>query len=72
MAVSYTLQRCVEGFYLTGIFVFCLFLTGACALSTADFDPYTPNSNPNRNILCGSTIVISYEGRTASCTVLDL
>ncbi|KAI9010759.1 RlpA-like double-psi beta-barrel-protein domain-containing protein-containing protein, partial [Hyaloraphidium curvatum] len=42
-----------------------------CAISGADFDPYTPGGNPNRNSLCGSCITISYQGRSASCTLQD-
>lgn len=42
-----------------------------CALSPADFDASSPGGNPNANTLCGSCVTISYQGKTATCTVMD-
>jgi expansin (peptidoglycan-binding protein) len=56
--------------------------TGACgqthtdadfvvALSKYDFDPYTPDGNPNHNTLCGKYIRVSYNGKTVDVMVVD-
>ncbi len=41
------------------------------ALSYADFDPYTPNGNPNNNSLCGKKLRASYNGKSVDVTVVD-
>ncbi|KAH6615969.1 RlpA-like double-psi beta-barrel-protein domain-containing protein-containing protein [Chaetomium sp. MPI-SDFR-AT-0129] len=41
------------------------------ALSHADFDPSTPNSNPNNNPLCGRRLRASFSGRNVDVTVVD-
>ncbi|KAL2158773.1 hypothetical protein VTH06DRAFT_3964 [Thermothelomyces fergusii] len=41
------------------------------ALNHVDFDPYTPNGNPNNNSLCGRRIRVSYGGRSVDVTVVD-
>jgi expansin (peptidoglycan-binding protein) len=41
------------------------------ALSHADFDPSTPNGNPNNNPLCGRRLRASYLGKTVDVTVVD-
>ncbi|KAL1836444.1 hypothetical protein VTJ49DRAFT_5144 [Mycothermus thermophilus] len=41
------------------------------ALSYADFDPHTPNGNPNRNTQCGRRARISYQGRITDVTIVD-
>ncbi|AEO59689.1 hypothetical protein MYCTH_2119829 [Thermothelomyces thermophilus ATCC 42464] len=41
------------------------------ALSHADFDPSTPNGNPNNNPLCGRRLRASYAGRSVDVTVVD-
>ncbi|KAL2118849.1 hypothetical protein VTJ04DRAFT_5808 [Mycothermus thermophilus] len=41
------------------------------ALNAADFDPYTPNGNPNRNSLCGRRIRANYNGKSVEVTVVD-
>ena len=38
------------------------------AVASPDFDPYTPNGNPNRNSLCGR--YISVTGPKGTITVL--
>ncbi|AEO68335.1 uncharacterized protein THITE_52547 [Thermothielavioides terrestris NRRL 8126] len=41
------------------------------ALSHADFDPSTPNGNPNENPLCGKKLRAAYNGKTVDVTVVD-
>ncbi|KAL2266746.1 hypothetical protein VTJ83DRAFT_6098 [Remersonia thermophila] len=41
------------------------------ALSYADFDPHTPNGNPNRNTQCGRRVRISYQGRITDVAIVD-
>ncbi|KAK4148592.1 RlpA-like double-psi beta-barrel-protein domain-containing protein-containing protein [Chaetomidium leptoderma] len=41
------------------------------ALNHVDFDPYTPNGNPNNNSLCGRRIRASYGGKSVDVTVVD-
>ncbi|KAH6623184.1 RlpA-like double-psi beta-barrel-protein domain-containing protein-containing protein [Chaetomium tenue] len=41
------------------------------AMSHADFDPSTPNGNPNNNPLCGRRIRASYAGKSVDVTVVD-
>jgi hypothetical protein len=41
------------------------------ALSHADFDPSTPNGNPNNNPLCGRRLRASYNGKSVEVTVVD-
>ncbi|KAL2152800.1 hypothetical protein VTH82DRAFT_3955 [Thermothelomyces myriococcoides] len=41
------------------------------ALNAADFDPYTPNGNPNNNSLCGRRLRVSYNGKSVDVTVVD-
>ncbi len=41
------------------------------ALSYVDFDPYTPNGNPNNNSLCGKKLRASYSGKSVDVTVAD-
>lgn len=37
----------------------------------ADFDPSTPNGNPNANSLCGKTITVTSGGNSVSCVISD-
>jgi expansin (peptidoglycan-binding protein) len=41
------------------------------ALNYVDFDPHTPNDNPNNNDLCGRRIRASYNGKTVEATIVD-
>lgn len=41
------------------------------ALNAADFDPSTPNGNPNNNPLCGRRIRASYNGKSVDVTLVD-
>ncbi|KAL2143393.1 hypothetical protein VTI28DRAFT_10507 [Corynascus sepedonium] len=41
------------------------------ALSHVDFDPHTPNGNPNHNSLCGRRLRASYSGKSVEVTVVD-
>ncbi|CAG8504890.1 12210_t:CDS:1 [Ambispora gerdemannii] len=41
------------------------------ALAAPDFDPSTPNGNPNKNTLCGKRIRIYYNGKQVEGTVQD-
>ncbi|CAG8526087.1 11848_t:CDS:2 [Ambispora leptoticha] len=41
------------------------------ALNAPDFDPSTPNGNPNKNSLCGRQIRICYNGKTVVATIED-
>ncbi|KAI1815281.1 RlpA-like double-psi beta-barrel-protein domain-containing protein-containing protein [Poronia punctata] len=41
------------------------------AISTALFDPQTPNGNPNNNALCGRQIQINRDGRSVVVAVED-
>ncbi|KAK4131313.1 hypothetical protein BT67DRAFT_388670 [Trichocladium antarcticum] len=41
------------------------------AMSAVNFDPHTPNGNPNNNALCGRRIRASYNGRSVVVTVVD-
>ncbi|KAK4235238.1 hypothetical protein C8A03DRAFT_36924 [Achaetomium macrosporum] len=40
-------------------------------MSHADFDPSTPNGNPNNNPLCGKRLRASYNGKNVDVTVID-
>ncbi|KAK3690169.1 RlpA-like double-psi beta-barrel-protein domain-containing protein-containing protein, partial [Podospora appendiculata] len=41
------------------------------ALNWEQFDPATPNGNPNDNTLCGSQIQANYNGNSVVVTVVD-
>ncbi|KLU82246.1 hypothetical protein MAPG_01320 [Magnaporthiopsis poae ATCC 64411] len=41
------------------------------ALNKADFDPYTPGGNPNKNTLCGKKMRVSYGGKSVDVTLRD-
>ncbi len=41
------------------------------ALSAVNFDPHTPNGNPNNNDLCNRRIRASYNGRSVEVKVVD-
>lgn len=41
------------------------------ALATADFDPSTPDSNPNHNTLCGKRVTVCREAKCVTVTVED-
>jgi expansin (peptidoglycan-binding protein) len=41
------------------------------ALNAPDFDPSTPNVNPNRNTLCGKQIKIGFGGKSVVAIVHD-
>ncbi|CAG8723683.1 11588_t:CDS:1 [Ambispora leptoticha] len=41
------------------------------ALAAPDFDPSTPNGNPNKNTLCGRGIRIYYNGKSVDGKVTD-
>ncbi|EJT78380.1 hypothetical protein GGTG_03481 [Gaeumannomyces tritici R3-111a-1] len=41
------------------------------ALNKADFDPHTPNGNPNNNKLCGKKMRVSYNGKSVDVTLRD-
>ncbi|KAG9301194.1 hypothetical protein G9A89_012577 [Geosiphon pyriformis] len=41
------------------------------AMAAPDFDPSTPNGNPNKNSLCGKQIRIYHEGKSATATIQD-
>ncbi|KAL8408533.1 hypothetical protein RB594_007098 [Gaeumannomyces avenae] len=41
------------------------------ALNKADFDPSTPNGNPNNNKLCGKKMRVSYNGKSVDVTLRD-
>jgi expansin (peptidoglycan-binding protein) len=41
------------------------------ALNHVDFDPYTPNGNPNNNPLCGRMIRASYNGKSVDVKLVD-
>jgi expansin (peptidoglycan-binding protein) len=41
------------------------------ALNYVDFDPHTPNGNPNNNDLCGRRIRASYNGKSVDVTIVD-
>jgi expansin (peptidoglycan-binding protein) len=42
-----------------------------CALNSQQFDPYTPNGNPNNNTLCGKKIKVTGPNGTADVTIVD-
>ena len=42
-----------------------------CAMAHADFDPQTPNGNPNRNPLCGRSISVTGPRGTVTVRVVD-
>ncbi|KAL0468008.1 RlpA-like double-psi beta-barrel-containing domain-containing protein [Neurospora intermedia] len=46
---------------------------GACGTYSNDeqFDPSTPNGNPNRNSLCGRRIRVNANGRSVTATLVD-
>jgi hypothetical protein len=41
------------------------------ALSKYDFDPHTPDRNPNHNTLCGKYLLAAYNGKTVNVMVAD-
>lgn len=42
------------------------------ALAAPDFDPTSPGGNPNKNSLCGTSILVSYKGGPeVACKILD-
>ncbi|EGO55772.1 hypothetical protein NEUTE1DRAFT_47965, partial [Neurospora tetrasperma FGSC 2508] len=41
------------------------------ALNHDQFDPSTPNGNPNRNSLCGRRIKVNANGRSVTVTLVD-
>lgn len=41
------------------------------ALSYVDFDPQTPNGNPNNNPLCGRRLRAHYAGKSVDVTAVD-
>ncbi|KAK4161884.1 RlpA-like double-psi beta-barrel-protein domain-containing protein-containing protein [Cladorrhinum sp. PSN259] len=41
------------------------------ALNHAQFDPKTPNGNPNKNTYCGKKIRVSYQGKSVDVAVMD-
>ena len=41
------------------------------ALNAAEFDPSTPNGNPNNNPLCGRKIRAHYNGKSVDVTLVD-
>ncbi|KAK3486705.1 RlpA-like double-psi beta-barrel-protein domain-containing protein-containing protein [Neurospora hispaniola] len=41
------------------------------ALNHDQFDPSTPNGNPNRNSLCGRRIRVNANGRSVTVTLVD-
>jgi hypothetical protein len=41
------------------------------ALSAPDFDPSTPDGNPNNNPLCDKKILITQNGRSTSARIVD-
>jgi len=41
------------------------------ALAAPDFDPSTPNGNPNNNSLCGKSIRIFRNGKSVDAVVHD-
>lgn len=42
-----------------------------CAMAAPDFDPQTPNGNPNNNRLCGKYISVSGPRGTITVKVVD-
>ena len=42
-----------------------------CAMAAPDFDPQTPNGNPNNNRLCGKYISVSGPRGTVTVRVVD-
>jgi expansin (peptidoglycan-binding protein) len=42
-----------------------------CAMAAPDFDPQTPNGNPNNNNLCGKQISVSGPKGTVTVRVVD-
>lgn len=45
--------------------------TPIAALAASDFDPSTPNGNPNRNPLCGAKIKVGRDGKEMVVRVVD-
>ena len=41
------------------------------ALAAEDFDPFTPNHNPNNNCLCGSLVEVNFNGKSVNVTIVD-
>ncbi|KAM7203188.1 RlpA-like double-psi beta-barrel-containing domain containing protein [Naviculisporaceae sp. PSN 640] len=41
------------------------------ALNKVQFDPYTPNGNPNRNTLCGRKLRVRSNGREVVVAIVD-
>jgi len=42
-----------------------------CAMAAPDFDPQTPNGNPNKNTLCGRSISVTGPQGTVTVKVVD-
>jgi hypothetical protein len=42
-----------------------------CAMAAPDFDPYTPDGNPNHNTLCGRYISVTGPKGTVNVQVVD-
>ncbi|KAK4232908.1 hypothetical protein C8A03DRAFT_19909 [Achaetomium macrosporum] len=82
MAITPIVARDTDIAAASGKFTYYNLGPGACgtfhgdgdyvvALSHADFDPSTPNGNPNNNPLCGKRLRASYNGKNVDVTVAD-